>query len=70
LVSHDILTEIFAEGIQDKIFCSETQIIATLEHALGDKICLVRKDTVDFFTAAIAQGMLHWFPRIFIPNIL
>jgi hypothetical protein len=54
----------FAEGIWDKIFDTET--VAALGHALGDEDNDVRWSVVNFFTAAMAQGVLHRFHRIFI----
>jgi hypothetical protein len=68
LFSGDIHTEIFAEGIWDKIFDTET--IATLGRALGDEDHYVRRSVVKIFTAAIAQGVLHCFHRIFILKYL
>jgi hypothetical protein len=64
LFSGDIHIEILTEGIWDKIFDTET--IATLGHALGDEGDYVRWSAVKFFTAAMAQGVLHCFHRIFI----
>ena len=56
-------------GIRDKIFDSET--IAALGHALDDeKDRFIGEYTIKFFTAAIAQGKLHFLPRDIIPNIL
>jgi hypothetical protein len=64
LFSQDIHTEIFAEGIRDKIFDTET--VATLGHALGDESDGIRISAVKIFTAAMAQGVLCCFHRIFI----
>jgi hypothetical protein len=68
LFSQDIHTEIFAEGIWDKIFHTET--VATLGRALGDEFSNVRGSVVEFFTAAIAQGELGCSHRIFILKYL
>jgi hypothetical protein len=68
LFSQDIHTEIFAEGIWDKIFHTET--VATLGCALGDEFSHVRGSVVEFFTAAIAQGELGCSHRIFILKYL
>jgi hypothetical protein len=68
LFSQDIHTEIFAEGIWDKIFHTET--VATLGRALGDRDYNVRISVVEFFTAAIAQGELGCSHRIFILKYL
>jgi hypothetical protein len=64
----DIHTEIFAEGIRDKIFDTET--IAALGHALVGHEDNDVRSVVKFFTAAIAQGALHCFHRIFILKYL
>jgi hypothetical protein len=64
----DSHTKIFAEGIQDTIFDTET--IAALGHALSDKNYYVRGSAVEILTAAMAQGVLHRFHRIFMPKFL
>jgi len=65
LVSQGIHSEYFVVGIRNKIFNSGT--IAALRRALGDEESWpCRENMVDFVTAAIAQGMLYCFPRIFI----
>ena len=56
----------FAERFRDKIF--NTQIVAALRRALVDEDSIVQ--AVKFFIAAIAQGVLHCFCRIFIPKRL
>jgi metal-dependent HD superfamily phosphatase/phosphodiesterase len=65
-------TEIFADGFRDKIF--DTEIVAALGCTLSDKDHLVRRNTVEIFTAAIAQGrptsvfgvfILKYFQRAF-----
>ena len=63
-----IHTEIFAEGFRDKIF--NTEIITALRYALRDRDFNVRSSTVNFFTAAMAQGVLRCFDRIFILEYL
>jgi hypothetical protein len=68
LFLQDSHTKIFAEGIWDKIFDTET--ILTLGHALSDKNYHVRSSAVKILTAATAQGVLHCFHRIFIPKYL
>ena len=50
----DIPTKIFAESLWDKIF--DTEIVSALGHALGDKNMNIRASTINFFTAALAQG--------------
>ena len=62
----DINTEILAEGLRDKIF--DTDIVAALGRALSDETSYVRSSAVNFFTAAMAQGALHFFEGIFIPK--
>ena len=64
----DLDLEIFAEGFRDKVF--DTKIVAALGHALGDTHTNVRTSVVEFFTAAVVQGALHCFDRIFIPKYL
>jgi HEAT repeat protein len=61
---HNIHTEIVAEGFRDKIF--DTEIVAALVHALGDKDSYVKSSAGYFFTAAIAQGVPRCFRRVFI----
>ena len=51
----DIPTKIFAESLWDKIF--DTEIVAALGNALGDKNMIIRASTINFFTAALAQGV-------------
>jgi hypothetical protein len=68
LFSQDSHTEIFAGGIWDKIFDTET--VAALVHALGDEDRVVRRNAVNFFIAAMAQGELCCFYRIAIPKYL
>ena len=62
MFSCDIVTEIFPEGMRDKIF--DTKIIAALGRALGDSFSSPRRSAVEFFTAALAQGVLLFFHRI------
>ena len=57
-----------AEGFRDKIF--DTKTIVALGRALADKASVVRTEAVKFFNASLAQGVLHYFRRIFIPNFL
>ena len=57
-------TEIFADGFRDKIF--DTEIVAALGCTLSDKDHLVRRNTVQIFTAAIAQGRPTSFFGVFI----
>lgn len=63
----DIHADIFTEeGFRDKIFDTET--IAALRRALSNEDSYIRSSTVEFFTAAVAQGALHCFPGILIPT--
>ena len=62
MFSWDIVTEIFTEGIRDKIF--DTEIVAALGRALGHSDYSARSSTVEFFTAALAQGALLCFHGI------
>ena len=62
----DIHTKIFADGFRDKIF--DTVIVAALGRALSDETSYLRSGVVEFFTAAVAQGALRFFHRIFIPT--
>ena len=65
LVLRDIHTKIFAEGIRNKIF--ENEIVAAIRCVLvGDTHPDVRNSAVNFFTAAMAQGVLRWFYGILI----
>ena len=64
--SWDIDTKIFPEAFWDKIF--DTDIIAALRRGLGDTDPYVRSSAVNFFTAATAQGSLHFFCVICIPT--
>ena len=59
MFSWDIVTDIFPEGIRDKIF--DTKIVATLGCALGHSDSSARSSAVEFFTAALAQGVLLCF---------
>ena len=69
----DFHTEIFADGLRDKIF--DTEFVAALGRALGDKDSNMRSSAVDIFRAAIAQGsfssvcgvfrVLKYFQRAF-----
>ena len=56
-----IHTEVFAEGVRDKMFDTET--IAALGCALRHKDSKVRSSAVEFFAAALDQGALHCFLR-------
>jgi len=56
----------FTEGFQDKIF--DTEIITALGHALDHEDIDIRSSAFNFFTAAMAQGKLHFFDSIFIPT--
>jgi len=58
----------YAEGFRDKIF--DTEIVAALGRALGDKESNVRRSAVEIFTYAVAQGALSYFYRIFILKYL
>ena len=60
----DILTEIFAEGFRDKIF--DTEMVSALGRALSDESDDLKNSAVEFFTAAVAQGMLCFFYEILI----
>ena len=51
-------------GFRDKIF--DAEIITALGRVLGDTNSDVRSSAVNFFTAAMAQGALHFFDGIFI----
>ena len=62
MFSCDIVTEIFPDGIQDKIF--DTKIVAALGRALGDSFHSPRQSAVEFFTAALVQGALLCFHGI------
>ena len=53
----DIYNEIFAEGFRDKIF--DTELVAALGSALGDKDSDVRSSAVEILTAVIAEGALQ-----------
>ena len=64
MFSHNIQTEIIAEGFRDKI--CDTEIVAALVHALGDMYYDVRKRAVKFFTITMTQGALSCFHGIFI----
>ena len=64
----DIGTELFAEGVRDRIFDTET--VAALGCALRHKDSNVRSSAVEFFASAMAQGALHCFLGIFIPKYL
>jgi len=68
VVLMDIDSEIFAEGFRDKIF--DTEIITTLGCALSNNSWWFRDSAFDFFTAAIAQGVLYHFCVICIPKYL
>ena len=57
-----IVTEIFPEGIRDKIF--DTEIIAALRRALGHSDSSTRQHAVKFFTAAVAQSVILCFHAI------
>ena len=52
-------TEIFAEGLGDKIF--DPEIVTALVSALGDLDPYVRSSVVNLFTAATAQGAVRCF---------
>jgi hypothetical protein len=62
-----VITKIFAEGIWDKIFDTETiaALGRALQGALGDESFGVRRSAVKILTAAMAQGVLCCFHRIF-----
>jgi hypothetical protein len=60
----DFHTEIFADGFRDKIF--DTEFVAALGRALGDKYSNMRSSAIDIFTAAIAQGSLSSVCGVFI----
>ena len=60
------MQKIFAEGVRDKIFDTET--VAALGCALRHKDSNVRSGAVKIFTAAIAQGALHCIHGTFIPK--
>ena len=62
MFSCDIVTDIFPEGIWDKVF--DTKIVAALGRALGDSFPSPRRSAVEFFTSALAQGVLLFFHRI------
>lgn len=62
----DIYTDIFSEGFRDKIFDIET--VTALGHALGHKDVDIRSSAVKILTAAVTQGVLCYFYRIFILN--
>jgi len=64
----DMYTELFTEGLRDKIF--DTEIIAALGRALSDETSYIRNSAVEIFTAAVAQGALRCFHGIFIPKYL
>ena len=66
----DIPTKIFAESLWDKIF--DTEVVAALGYALGDKNMNIRASTINFFTAALAQGAhaLCCFYGLFISKYL
>ena len=64
----DFHTEIFAEGFRDKLLDTET--IAAFIRALHDEYDDVRSSAVKLFTAAMAQGALLCFCRIFILKYL
>ena len=66
--SQYIHTQISAEGVRDKIFNTET--VAALRCSLCDEDYHVRRRVVELFTAAIAQGALHYFHRIFVLKYL
>jgi len=68
IVFTDIHTGVFAEGSWDKIF--DTKTIAALGHALSSKTYHLRSSVVNFFTAAVAQGVLHCCDGILIPKYL
>ena len=55
----DIHTENFAEGFRDKIF--DTEIVAALGHVLSNEASYLRRSVIEFFTAALAQGVLRFF---------
>ena len=59
-----IHSEIAADGFRDKIF--DAEIVAALVHALGDGDSEIRSSAVNFFTAAVAQGMPCYFHGIVI----
>jgi len=56
--------KIFAEGFRDKIF--DIEIVTALGCALSDENSELRSSAFNFFTVAIAQGVLHCFDGIFI----
>ena len=57
-------TEIFADGLQDKIF--DTEFVAALGRALADKDSNMRSSAVDIFRAAIVQGLFSSVCGVFI----
>ena len=61
-----IPTKTYAEGFRDKIF--DTEIVAAVGRALGDRSSGVRSSAVKIFTAAMAQGALRHFYSIFVPK--
>jgi hypothetical protein len=63
----NIHTKRLAEGFRDKIF--DTQMVATLGHALSDKSSYVISGIVKILTVAVAQGVPYCFYRILIPKI-
>ena len=67
-ILQDIPTKMFAEGLWDKIFVTGT--VVALGRALDDEDYEVRASIVIFYTAAMAQGALHCFHGVFIPNYL
>ena len=64
----DFHTEIFADGFRDKKF--DTQFVAALGRALGDKDSNMRSSAVDIFRAAIAQGSFSSVCGVFILKYL
>jgi len=68
LFSWGINTDIFVEGFRDEIF--DTEMVATLGHALSHENNHLINSVVKIFTAAVAQGTLHCFYWILVPKYL
>jgi len=59
LIFGDIHTKVFADEFRDKIF--NTEMVTAIAHALSDESSFLRSSVVEFFTAAVAQGVLRLF---------
>ena len=67
MLSRDIHIDIIAERFRNKMFDSE--VMAALMRTLSDEDYDIRRNVVEIFTAAIAQGAPRCPHGIFILNV-